>query len=123
MKRDKPIISMDIITDRYVTLGYKGIELRKVLEKDKEYQLFLEARKRNIIKKYNLTPAEKKKYFMPSDRDYEILEKCKQLKKLRLSKEDKRIVKLILTQLYDDWRKPLIQELNRLFKKYKWNPK
>jgi|SRR3989344_9301828 len=120
MKRSKPITSMDIITDKYVTLGYKGFELRKVLEKDREYQILLEARKYNIIKKYNLTPAEKKKYFMPSDRDYEILEKCKQLKKLKkLSKEDKYIVKLILTQLYDDWRKPLLNKLNILQRKYK----
>jgi len=119
MKRGKPITSMDIITDKYINLGYKGFELRKVLEKDKEYQRLLEAKKQSITKKYKLTPAEKKKYFMPSDRDYEILEKCKQLKKLKLSKEDKYLIKLILAQLYDDWRKPLIQELNRLFKKYK----
>jgi len=114
-----PITGMDIIIDRYVSLGYQGFKLRKSLEKDKEYQRLLNEKKQQLIKKYKLTPAEKKKYFMPSDRDYEILDKCKKLKKLKLTKEDRYLVEFILTQLYDDWRKPLIRELDKLLRKYK----
>ena len=117
MKVGKTIQSMDIITDNYIKLGYQGSELRKILEK--EYQILLKKRKEKLTKQYKLTSAEKNKYFMPSDRDFEILDKCKQLDKLILSRYDKYIIKLILTQLYDDWRKPLIQELDKLLNKYK----
>ncbi|NQU98853.1 hypothetical protein HQ533_05270 [Candidatus Woesearchaeota archaeon] len=67
----------------------------------------------------NLTPLEKKKYVMPTDRDFEILAKCKELEKLKLTKEDKLLVKFIKTQLERDWRKPLLVKLNKLLRKYK----
>ena len=67
---------------------------------------------------FPLTPAEKKKYVLPQDRDYLILGLCKKLEKIKLSKEDRAQVIFIKTQLENDWRKYLIQKLNRLIKKY-----
>jgi hypothetical protein len=71
------------------------------------------------MKEYIPTKAEKKKYPLPEKKDFEILGKCKILEKKRLLKKDKDLVKFIKTQLLDDWRKPLIIELNKLIKKYK----
>ena len=68
--------------------------------------------------KYKVTTREKKKYLLPTDRDLEILAKCKLLEKLKLNKEDKTLVKFIKTQLEEDWRKPLLKMLNKLLKKY-----
>lgn len=61
----------------------------------------------------------KLKYLLPTERDVKILEKCKQLEKLRLSNEDKTLVKLIKAQLEDDWRKHLLKKLGLLLRKYK----
>ncbi len=60
-----------------------------------------------------------KKYLLPEKRDLEILSKCKELEKTKLSKEDKLLVKFIKTQLEADWRAPLLEELDKLIKKYK----
>ncbi len=62
---------------------------------------------------------DKKQYVLKEEGDYEILEKIYQLEKCRLSSTDKEILKLIQTQLKDDWRKPLIKFLDKLGKKYK----
>ncbi len=70
-----------------------------------------------MIKKFKLTPSEKKKYVLPTDTDYEILDKCKKLEKMKLTKEERFLVKLIKTQLEADWRKPLLKVLNKLLKK------
>ena len=70
-------------------------------------------------KKFEVTPAEKKKYLLPTNTDFEILAKCKQLEKLNLTKEDKSLVGFIKTQLEADWRKPLLEKLEQIFKKYK----
>ena len=59
-----------------------------------------------------------KKYVLKTKRDIQILNLCKQIEKLKLSKEDKDLVKLIKTQLEKDWRKLLIMELEKLIKKY-----
>ncbi|MBU0532160.1 hypothetical protein KKB44_01575 [Candidatus Micrarchaeota archaeon] len=66
-----------------------------------------------------LTSAEKKKYALPTDTDFEILTKCKQLERLDLTSEDKLLVKLIKTQLEENWRGHLLRKLNQLLKKYK----
>jgi hypothetical protein len=71
------------------------------------------------MKKYEPTPEEKKKYLLPEERDFEILAKCNQLEKLELTKEDKFLVGFIMTQLEADWRKHLLEVLNKLIKKYK----
>ncbi|MBN2330790.1 MAG: hypothetical protein JXC85_03165 [Candidatus Aenigmarchaeota archaeon] len=65
-----------------------------------------------------LSTEEKRKYPMPTERDYEILSKIKKLEKLRLTKEDRELVNFIRTQLEDDWRTPLIRALNKLLRKY-----
>ena len=63
-------------------------------------------------KEFKVTLSEKKKYVLAKDADFDILAKCKQLEKLRLTKGEGLLVKLIKTQLEDDWRKPLIRKLN-----------
>lgn len=65
-----------------------------------------------------ITSSEKKKYVLSKDADFEILAKCKRLEKLNLKFEDEFLVKLIKTQLEHDWRKPLLEVLNQLNKKY-----
>ena len=107
------------IADYYINLGYKGAKLRKALIKDKEYQKLLEGRKEKLTKKIRISSSEKKKYTLSTDTDFEILEKCKQLEKLKLNKDDRLLVKIIKTQLEDDWRKYLLKTLNQLIKKYK----
>jgi len=63
-----------------------------------------------------ITKADKKKYALPTKLDVDILIKIKKLEKKILNKEDKRMLRLIKTQLKKDWRKPLIEELNKLEK-------
>ena len=69
--------------------------------------------------KIKVTPSEKKKYVLSKEADFKILVKCKQLEKLKLNKYDIFLVKLIKTQLEQDWRKPLLKTLNQILKKYK----
>lgn len=71
-----------------------------------------------VPKIFPLTKTEQRKYVMLKGEDYEILKRVKQLEKLKLTKEDKKVVGLIKTQLKSEWRKPLIRKLNQLFKKY-----
>ena len=66
-----------------------------------------------------ITAYEKKNYIFKEPRDYKILIKIKQLERKKLNKNEKEIVKLIRTQLKDDWRADLIQKLNKLLKKNK----
>ena len=58
------------------------------------------------------------KYILKEKRDFEILEKCKELEKKKLTKDDKLLVRFLKTQLEDNWRKPLLKVLNGLLKKY-----
>ena len=78
--------SLQRIEDFYMSQGYKGDELRKILSKDKDYQKLLQERKQKLTKKISLTKTEEKKYVMSIDQDYEILSKVKQLEKLELNK-------------------------------------
>ena len=110
--------SLQRIEDFYISQGYKGDELRKILLKDKDYLKLLNERKQKLTKKISLTKTEEKKYVMSIDEDYEILSKVKELEKLNLSKEDKFLVKFIRTQLEHDWRKQIIQTLNKILRKY-----
>ena len=68
--------------------------------------------------KNTITKAERKKYSLIEKRDFEILTKVKQLERLPLQNEDRVLVKLIRTQLEQDWRKPLLKKLNSLMTKY-----
>jgi hypothetical protein len=111
--------SLQEIEDFYINLGYRGNKLRKVLTRDKEYQKLLKKRKQKLTKQFKVTTSEKKKYVLSTDNDFEILANCKLLEQLNLTKEDKILVKLIKTQLKDDWRKALLKTLERLLRKYK----
>ena len=115
--------SLQRIEDFYMTQGYKGDELRKILSKDKDYQKLLQERKQKLTKKISLTKIEGKKYVMSIDQDYEILSKVKQLERLKINKEEKFLIKFIRTQLEHDWRKWLIKELDKILLKYKKSPR
>lgn len=66
-----------------------------------------------------LTKYEKKNYVMKESKDWIILEKIKKLEKNNLSSNDKGVIKLIRTQLKDDWRTPLINFLNKIQARYR----
>ncbi|MBI2459432.1 MAG: hypothetical protein HYV53_02675 [Parcubacteria group bacterium] len=110
--------SLQRIENFYLSQGCKGYELRKVLLKDKDYQKLLKERRQKLTKKISLTKTEEKKYAMSIDKDYEILFKVKQLEKLKLNKEEKFLIKFIRTQLEHDWRKWLIEQLDKILLKY-----
>ena len=111
--------SLQQIQDSYENLGYKGDKLRRVLNKDEEYQKIIKERKQKLTRQFKITPTEKKKYVLSTDDDFEILARIKQLEKKKLSKEDEALVRFLRTQLEDDWRKPLLKVVNGLLKKYK----
>ena len=111
--------SLQQLEDYYRNLGYKGEKLRKALAEDKEYQELLKERKRKLNRQLKVTIAEKKKYVLSTNTDFEILAKCKKLEKLKLTKEDRFLIKIIKAQLETDWRKSLLNTLNKLLKKYK----
>ena len=69
-------------------------------------------------KSFPLTKTEQREYVMPTSEDYEILKKVKQLEKLKVTKEEKISLRLIKTQLEPEWRRYLLQALNKLLKKY-----
>lgn len=71
------------------------------------------------MKKFKITPKEKRKYVLSTDKDHEILNKIHQLERLKLSLEDKKLIRFIRTQLELDWRSPIIKLLDSLLKKYK----
>ncbi len=106
------------IEDFYVNRGYRGDELRKVLEDDKEYKKLLIERKHKLINKLKVTSTENKKYVLSTDEDFEILALCKRIEKLNLGREDKILIQLIKAQLEIDWRRSLLIKLNQILKKY-----
>lgn len=111
--------SLQQIEDHYLQRGYTGHTLRKVLEKDREYRRLLDERKRTLTEKFHVSGKEKRLYVLSTDPDFKILSQCKDLERLQLSKEDRSIIKLVKSQLQDDWRSSLIAALNRLARRYK----
>lgn len=99
--------------------GFKGQKLKEALEKDKNYLVLLNNRRKQLKSGLKVRREDKKEYVMSTDSDYQILEKIYQLEKEKLSEKDKKLVRLIRTQLRHDWRSPLIKELNQLLRKYK----
>ena len=69
------------------------------------------------MEKYIPTAFERKKYVLATQKDIEILGKCKELEKRRLTKEERILVKLVKTQLEEDWRTPLRKAVDKLLKK------
>jgi len=55
-----------------------------------------------------------KEYLLPKKRDLIILKKIKLLEEKKLGERDREVLKLIKTQLEEDWRKPIINYLNKL---------
>lgn len=111
--------SLQQIEDHYLQRGYTRHILRKVLEKDKEYQKLLKERKRTLTEKFRVSGKEKRMYVLSTDTDFRILSQCKRLERLRLSNEDRNTIKLTKSQLQDDWRSSLIAALKKLARKYR----
>ncbi len=110
--------SLQQIDDYYLSQGLTGEALRSALEEDGEYQKLLKERKALIRNKYGITEEEEKEYLLPNEDDYEILSIIKTLENENLSENDKNVVKLIKTQLREDWREPLIDRLKEILQKY-----
>lgn len=110
--------SLQKIEDFYLNQNIKGENLRNSLQNDEEYQKLLLEKKAIIKNKYGIDETEESNYVLPTEADYEILADIKFLEKKELSQEDVVVVKLIKTQLLDDWRSPLIQKLKKLKTKY-----
>ncbi len=110
--------SLQKIEDKYVKLGLFGSGLTKALIKDKKYIILLREKRKKIKSKFKARLIDERQYVLSTDVDYQILEKIYQLEKKKLARDEKSLVKLIRTQLCQDWRTPLIQELNRLIRKY-----
>ncbi|MFH0974051.1 MAG: hypothetical protein V1817_04680 [Candidatus Micrarchaeota archaeon] len=110
--------SLQEIEDFYVENGYADEKLRQVLMKDLEYQTLLKEKKRKRAKQLGITSTEEKKYVLSTDADIEILRECRRLEKLRLTKEERFLIKLVKSQLEIDWRKALRKTLDRLSRKH-----
>lgn len=63
--------------------------------------------------------SERRIYVLNDPQDLIILSKIKALEKKELTPTDKDSIKLIRTQLKQDWRTPLISYLNKMSKGYK----
>jgi len=70
------------------------------------------------MKKYILREGNKK-YLIDNYTDQKIYDTVKKLEKKKLNKKDKELLKLIKTQLKKNWRKYLVEEINKLDKRYK----
>lgn len=110
--------SLQALQDQYEQQGLRGEELRHALERDTEYQRVLAEKQAQFTVRVAVTPEEQQRYVFATDRDYEILAKCRALEVKQLSEADARIVQLIRTQLETDWRTPLLAELDRLLERY-----
>ena len=98
-------------------LGYTGSKLKSKLEKDKNYVRLLKERKKHL-KKIGVSGREQGKFVLLTDKDVEILRRCNKLKKTA-NKEDRVLIKLINSQLEEDWRRPLINQLKIIEKRGK----
>ncbi|EKE14954.1 MAG: hypothetical protein ACD_12C00223G0002 [uncultured bacterium] len=113
-----PKPSLQRIADFYLERGYRGKRLRQALVKDKVYSRLFNERKKKLTRKIRISTAERKKYVLSLNQDFDILKNVKLLEKAKLNQADKELIKLIKTQLEDDWRGFLIKALNKLLKKY-----
>ena len=62
--------SLQEIEDYYKKQGYVGENLRKEIIKDKEYQMLVKERQKQLTKRFSLTKTEKRKYVMSTNQDY-----------------------------------------------------
>lgn len=110
--------SLQEIEDYYMSQGLSGEGLRKALNEDKKFQEILQERKQQIKNKLGVSDEDEEKYLLSKEEDYKILAKARELESKQLTNEDKEIVRLVLTQLEEEWREPLLDKLNELLKKY-----
>lgn len=75
----------------------------------------------SLNQKSKINKVDRTKYKLPTKKDRDILDIIYTLERLNISSSDLMVVKLIRTQLEDDWRTPLLNCLSGLLKKYK-NP-
>ena len=109
--------TLDELVGFYAKLGYTGFNLKSKVEKDGRYAQLLKKRK-DYLTKIGVSKIEQKKYVLLTGKDVEILRRCNKLEKT-VNKEDGLVVKLIKTQLEEDWRSPLMKKLKELERKYK----
>ena len=69
--------------------------------------------------KVKIKKTDRSKYVLSDPLNLLILQKVYQLKTRKLSKEDKKLISFIRTQLKRDWQTPVIVFLNKLLRKYK----
>ena len=110
--------SLQTLIDHYTNLGLKGVQLLSALKSDKEYQARLKARMSKAAGAFKVKAADRKRYVLSTDEDFEILGKIYALEQRKLSKEDKTMIRFLRTQLEHDWRAPIIKVLDELLKKY-----
>ena len=65
------------------------------------------------------TSYEKKNYILKDKEDLIILSKIRSLKNMNINNKDKEMIRLIKTQLKQNWRNPLINYLNNVIRRYK----
>ena len=65
-----------------------------------------------------ISPEEKKKYLLLTEKDFEILEKIKKAECIPdLSNREKMILEFLKTQLEKDWRTPVIKFLEKIMRR------
>ncbi len=65
-----------------------------------------------------ISPEERKKYVLKTEKDIEILEKIKKAEKIPdLTAKEKEILEFLKTQLGEEWRTPIIIFLEKLVKR------
>ena len=67
--------------------------------------------------KYGITAEDEAPYVLPEEADYEILAQIKDLESKNLSEEDREELSFIRTQLFADWRTPILEKLSDIKKK------
>jgi len=110
-------VSLQTIEDYYYNKGLREDKLRRATQSDREYMKILRKRWSNLTKRFPIRLADRKRYVLSTDQDYEILGKIYQLEKMKLSDNDKALVKLVRTQLEHHWRAPILKFINQLLKK------
>ena len=68
--------------------------------------------------KMKVSKVDQRRYVLSDQKNLAILQMIYQLEEHQLSKEDKKLILFIRTQLKRDWQTPVIVFLNKLLKKY-----
>ena len=68
--------------------------------------------------KVKVSKVDQRRYVLSDPKNLAILQRIYKLEECQLSKEDKKLILFIRTQLKRDWQTPVIVFLNKLLKKY-----